>query len=1148
MALEFDTTDEATGAGPSSPAPELWHGIDQWMGSPEFQKLMKDEFPEDAPEWLDPVTRRQALKLMGASIALAGAIGCNPSLKPASNHKIIPYVNKPEAITPGVPLFFATAMSIGGYASGLLVKSHEGRPIKAEGNPSHPASLGSTDVFAQASVLGLYDPDRSKEVRYNGTTTTWEKAKSALLTLMTAQKLKKGAGFRVLSEASTSPTIAALMAELKLSLPEMKWLQYEPIGRENANKGIKLAFGEYANAVYHFEKADVILSLEADFLGTGVGGVRYARDAMSRRKVRIGHDKKSGDGVTLNGLSRIYAIESMTTGTGGVADHRLPLKPSEIESFLRELAKELGVAGTPAAGTLPANAKVWIKPVAADLKKAGAKAAIIAGDSLSAVAHALVHAIHAKLGAIGTTIAFTETVQTGLNGPDADSIADGPAALKTLTEELKGGKVEVLFVFGGNPAFNAPADFAFADALKASKAVKVHVGAYHDETGVLCDWHINEAHYLEAWGDARSYEGTVSIQQPLIAPLHGAKTVLEVLATMLNKAYQTTLGLVQETHSNTFVAKKLAGTFDSYWHKSVETGVVADSAAAIKKVELKLSDAVAKSPAPATKVDEIELQFRADPTLFDGRFANNGWLQETPKPITLLTWDNAAIVSPATAEKLKCEIAFKWTAGEHGRSEVDMIELKVGTQILKVAVWILPGHADDVITLHVGYGREKNAGTVAMGTGFNAYKLRNSTGLWLVPGIKPLESAKRTEEKYILACTQGQHAMEGRRPARHGTLEQARAEKKAIDNHTKHAFDFADNPPASAAEKGLMRSLLPGTPEERERLAITYKEDGYKNNQHRHEKDEGHKDHEHIHDARLLPLTLVDDHKPNKLYRRWAMAIDLGACTGCNACITACVSENNVPVIGKVEVTRGRIMHWIRLDRYFAIKDEVGGTKRIDDKDRWEALKASTSEVTTHFQPVNCQQCEKAPCELVCPVGATVHSADGLNDMAYNRCVGTRYCANNCPYKVRRFNFIQYANYDAGTTTSLMNNPEVTIRTRGVMEKCTYCVQRIRNAEIEAEREHDNPGRLKDERSKRPIIKDGEIKTACQSACPSQAIAFGDLNYDQYEVGGKSIGFSEVSRWKLEPTHYGLLAELNTMPRTTYLAAIKNPNPELKGA
>jgi MoCo/4Fe-4S cofactor protein with predicted Tat translocation signal len=1195
MALKNDLKfDPSAGSAGGGVAAEQWQALDQYMGSPEFAAMMKDEFPEDANEWLDPVTRRRFLTIGGASIALAAAAstGCNPSLKPASAKKIVPYVKKPEAITPGVPLFFPTTLTLGGFGTGVIVKSHEGRPIKVEGNPSHPASLGATDLFTQATILGVYDPDRSKTCLYRNTVTSWDKVRASLTQAIDKQKAKKGAGLRIVTDASTSPTFAAQMAELKAMYPDSKWIQYESIGHENVHLGGRKAFGKYVNPVYKFDEADVLASFDSACLESLPGAVRYSRDAMGRRKVRLSHDKKKGDGVSTGKMSRIYSIETSTSNLAMVADHRIALKPSQIESLLREVAKEVGVVGVPAAGPLPAAAKAWIKPLADDLKKNKGRSLVVVGDYLPASAHAVGYAINAKLESIGKDkpLSFTEPVITGMTGPDADAIADGTTALKGLIDEINAGKVEMLLLLGNaNPVYSAPADLNFAAALKKlqdAKAPVYHMGSHVDETATACDTHINQAHELESWGDARAYDGTASLMQPLIAPFTGGHTANEVISTLLGKPTNDELELVKATWLKYHGDKKITQPFDDWWHGVLERGVVAESAFPMMDVgEPKVTDI--DTAAPKTVEGEIEIIFKPDPTIYDGRFANNGWLQELPKPVTLNTWDNALIVSPATAEKLKCGMSFNWfggeaiygyRGGEHGRIFADILEIKIGDRSVAAMLYILPGHADDVATIHLGYGRHPSGGKVlagedGKGLGFNGYAIRTNDTRHGV-SVKP-EAITKTGAKGILANVQGQHAMEGRRPARHGTKANVEAvmETEAFQHHEQHVFEFADNPNAAHPERHLMRAFLPGTPEEKIRLTEQFgakpkngehrrfdhiKDAGYANNIHTHGDEAGHAHHDH--DKRLVNLTLVADHENNKLYRRWAMAIDLNSCTGCSACAIACVAENNIPVLGKTEVSRGRIMHWIRIDRYFTVPEEKGGTEKVDSPSRWKSLAKNTSAVTVQTMPVPCQQCEKAPCEVVCPVAATAHSADGLNDMAYNRCVGTRYCANNCPYKVRRFNFVQYADYAVGSSLTLVNNPEVTVRTRGVMEKCTYCVQRIRAAEIEAEREIDSPNRrmVKTPTGIRPLIEDGEIKTACQAACPSGAIAFGDLNQDQYvpvvkkdgkyEAAGKHLPFSEVARWKLEPTHYGLLAELNTMPRTSYLAAIKNPNPALVAA
>jgi len=1112
--------------------PEYFQSVDAWMNTTEFSDLMKNEFPDDAAEWLDPVSRRQFLTVMGASVALAGAIGCNPSLKPASAKKVVPYVRQPDQMLPGVPLFFATAFAQqGGIASGLIVKQTEGRPIKAEGNPNHPSSLGGADAAALASILSLYDPDRAKQIKFNGTASGYDKFITSIKDELEKQKGKEGEGVRFLTEPSTSPTFAGLVGEFAKRFPKAKWLQYEPVNRDNSAKAHQAAFGKPVNAIVNFAKAKVVLALDSDFLTSGPSAVRSARDFMHNRKVRDGKAAlKAGDGVALDAMNRLYSVESMLTNSGAVADHRLPLKPSQVLDFAKALAAKLGIVGVPAVTPkLPDLAEKWLVPLADDLNAHKGSAVVVVGDAQPAEVHLLALAINEKLGAFKSVLTFIEPVES----KPADHFAD----LKNLTEDLKAGKVDLLFVLGGNPVYDAPVDLDFGKVLMSSKAVKVRFATHEDETAIdgQCQWFVNAAHYLETWGDVRGHDGTASIQQPLIAPLSGGRSFLELFSTLLDLGTSDPLDVVQAQWHKHFDEKVKTGDFTAWWEKCLRDGVIPGTAAAETTVATVKLDALndASFQTPAIQADGLQLQFLPDPMLFDGRYANNGWLQETPKPITKLTWDNAAIVSPGTAARLGIVNAFGFTGGENGRTVADMVSLTVNGRTLdKVAVFILPGHADDAITLHLGHGRTRG-GKVAVaqgyGTGFAAYKLRATMGLWIAGNV---EVGKPTE-KYFLACTQGQYAMESRRPVRHATVEEFRKDK-----------EFAQVPAQSAAEYKELRALTPGTPEDFERLGLKHPHaKGHDSHGHDHAAGE---EHHAGHDKRIIPLSLYPEN-PSKVngkdastaYRRWALVVDLGACTGCSVCVTACVSENNIPVVGKDTVTRGRAMHWIRVDRYFSMpndepmSDDMGSAK-VQGAKRSEMVKKS-DRIRTHFQPVLCQQCEKAPCEVVCPVGATVHSADGLNDMAYNRCVGTRYCSNNCPYKVRRFNFIQYADY-ATDSLKLVNNPEVSVRTRGVMEKCTYCVQRIRNAEMETEREFDKrkaAGKI--DQFGRPKIMDGEIVTACQAACPANAISFGDLNDHD----------SAVLRAKAEDHNYGLLAELNVMPRTSYLAAIRNPNPAM---
>jgi molybdopterin-containing oxidoreductase family iron-sulfur binding subunit len=1042
-----------------------WRSLEEYLDTPEFQEMLRREFPDQASEWTDPVSRRRFLMLMGASLALMGINGC--STQPAPREKIMPYVRQPEAIVPGKPLYFATAMPLAGVATGVLVESHEGRPTKIEGNPSHPASLGATDLLMQASVLGLYDPDRSQAVTYRGRPRAWNEALAAMRTALEKLKTRQGAGLSILTENVTSPTLAALLDELldKDHFPKAKWYQYEPAGRSTALEGAKLAFGEYVGTHYNFQKADVVLSLDADFLLAGPGTLRYTHDYSDRRRVRKKgtHAEHGYQDLADVQMNRLYVVECSLTNTGGVADHRLALRPSQIESFAQALAAELGVADAPKfSGELTEEARRWLQPLAKDLKEHSGKCIVLAGDGQPAGLHALVHAVNHTLKNVGETVLYTEPIEA--------KPVDHGRQIAELVEEMEGRRVEMLVILGGNPVYTAPVDLKFAEHLK-KVPLRIHLGLYQDETAIRCDWHIPEAHYLESWGDARAYDGTASVIQPLIAQLFGGRSAYELLAAFTEAPERGGLEIVREHWRQWWKEQRSSGDFETFWQRSLQEGVIAGTQLTHRTRELRKD--WAKPARSAGEGGKFEIVFRPDPTLFDGRFANNGWLQELPKPVTKLTWDNAAILSPKTAQKLGISYfkgsssATSTTGGEHGHALVDVIELTYAGRKVKAPVWIQPGHADDAITVHLGHGRQ-NAGRVAQGVGFNAYALRTKDAPWFDGG---LEARRLPDETHSLACTQMHHNMEDRAPVRTASL-----------GRFKEDPSFAQDLEMAEAEAKETVELIPG-PKEKPHEA-----------EHKHEKP----------DKRLTPLTLYDEARKEFPYNgyKWAMAIDLTTCTGCTACVAACQSENNIPVVGKEEVTRGREMHWLRIDRYY-------------EGDPFDA-----SHVSAHFQPVPCMHCEKAPCELVCPVGATVHSHDGLNDMVYNRCVGTRYCSNNCPYKVRRFNFLQFADYATGSL-KLMRNPEVTVRSRGVMEKCTYCVQRIRAAEIDAEREERR-------------ITDRDLMTACQAACPAQAIVFGDLNQD-----------SAVKAWKEEPLNYALLAGLNTQPRTTYLAALRNPNPEL---
>ena len=1102
---------EANDATAAANPPELWRGLEEYMGSPEFRATLADEFPEDAAEWTDPVSRRNFLTIMGAGLALAGATGCSP--RPAAMRKIVPYTKQPEQMIPGVPLFFASAAPLAGYVTGVLVRSHEGRPVKIEGNPDHPSSGGGTSAIDQASVLDLYDPDRSQNPTRNGSPVALDEAvRAARSQLFNADGTPKpNVRLRVLTGAVTSPTLASRIEALLAQFPQAKWTQYEACGQDNVREGLRRAFGGNHAVNYDFHAADVVLSLDADFLGEGPGHARYSKDFATRRRVRNSIPAGGeSEYVTPDGMSRLYVAECMPSQTGSSADHRLPILAGQVEAFGRAVAAALGVTGVPAAGTLPELAQKWVGPLVKDLQRAGSKALVVAGESQPPAVHALAHAINSRLGSIGTTVHVTAPIEARPDGRMSD--------YATLAREMFAEQVDVLFVLGAaNPVYTTPGDINFAEAASKVK-FKLHVGAYQDETAGVCEWHINEAHYLETWGDGRGHDGTVALQQPLIAPLYAGKSVTEVL-NLITAAPQADGYDILREYWRTRLG---TGPFEPAWQEAVRLGVVANSAAARQaKVGLAANWAEGASPAyPTLGAGEYEINFRQDPTLFDGRFANNGWLQEVPKPVTKISWDNAAYVSQKTGEALKIEKEFRFTAGERGRSEVSILTLTLNGKSVKLPVWVLPGHPDQSVTVHLGHGRER-AGRVGnadgqpnaegkLTRGSNVYPLKTNTPAGFAPGLK----IDNTKDSYFLACLQAYWSMGqvdplngefiDRKPVRYGTTQQYKANPW-----------FAKVLPTAAGETALVTQNIPGqqTTSGNPDSGVVRRQGNVYGPAHdeKHDHKDG-DDHGGHGDRRIHALTMY--HPNDRLYpegsrgpaRRWGMAFDLSACTGCNACMVACQSENNIPTVGKHEITRGHDMFWIRIDRYYT------GTPNAPDASG------------TYFMPVPCQQCEKAPCEIVCPVAATAHSADGLNDMAYNRCVGTRYCSNNCPYKVRRFNFLTFQDWYT-ESRKLGRNPDVSVRSRGVMEKCTYCVQRIRYAEIVAEREF------------RPI-KDGEVRTACQSACPSGAIVFGDLG-DQA---------SQVGKWKAEPSNYGLLAELNTMPRTTYLASIRNPNPELVAA
>jgi molybdopterin-containing oxidoreductase family iron-sulfur binding subunit len=977
----------------------FWKSLEELAATPGFQDFLHREFPENASEWTsDANGRREFMKVMGASMALAGLTACTRQ----PTETIVPYVKPPEELVPGRALFFATAVTEGGFAKGVLVESHEGRPTKIEGNPDHPSSLGATDAVTQAAILELYDPDRSQTVKHLGEIRSWGAFVAAVKSAVGAQKPLGGAGLRILTETVTSPTLVAQMRALLAEYPQAKWHQYEPTTNDNGRAGAQLAFGRPLDARLALGEADVVLSLEADFLGHGPDAVRLAREFAQRRR----------DGST-SSMNRLYVAEGSPSLTGANADHRLSLRSSEIEPFARAVAAGLGLA---VSGGATAHGP-FVAALVKDLRRAGARALVVAGESQPPAVHALAHAINGLLGAIGRTITFREPVAAGAELQSA-SLAD-------LVADMSAGRVDTLLILGANPVYHAPADVAFAAALD-KVPLRYHAGLYEDETAERCQWHVALAHQLECWSDSRATNGAVTIHQPLIAPLYGGKSAHEVVGAFVSQPERTGYEIVRDQWKATLGD----ADFESRWLRAVHDGVVPNTET--PEVQAAPTLGAWATSAPPAAAAGLEIVFRADPHVRDGRLANNGWLQELPRPLTKLTWDNAVLMSARTAETLGVAVGTTGTGSQNtaSGSPADVVEVRYQGRTVTGPAWVLPGHPDDSITVHLGFGRTR-AGRVGNGVGFNAFALRTQDAPWFGSGA----TVSRTGGRVYLACTQDHWSMEGRNPVRSVT-----AEELAKDHHA--VAEMGEKPPREL-------NMYPGF------------------------KYEGH---------------------------AWGMAIDLGACVGCNACTIACQSENNIPVVGKEQVSRGREMHWIRVDRYF---------------------EGSVEAPDVHHQPVPCMHCEQAPCETVCPVAATVHSDEGLNDMVYNRCVGTRYCSNNCPYKVRRFNFFLYQDW---TTPSLklLRNPDVSVRSRGVMEKCTYCVQRIQRVKIDA-RNQDRP------------VKDGEITPACAQACPAQAIVFGDVNDPE----------SAVSKAKASIRNYGVLEDLNTRPRTTYLAEVRNPNPEL---
>lgn len=1030
----------------SQSGPAYWRSLDQLAATPEFQERLRKDFSAQQEQWIDPVTRRNFLKLMGASLALSGLTACGVR-KP--NEAIVPYVNQPEELVLGRPQFYATAMPYAGFGYPLLVESHEGRPIKVEGNPDHPASLGAAMAWNQASVLGMYDPDRSQVLTKFSQIRSWSDFVAELHAAVEADRAAGGGGVRILTSTITSPTLAAQLKKLREQLPNAKVVQYDPAHAHSARTAAQLSLGEAADVQYRFEAADVVLSLDSDFMMDGPGAIYYAKQFADKRRVRGPKDR----------MNRFYAVESSPMPTGTLADHRLPVRATEVLDVARAVAKALNVPNAAPAGApeYTANAK-WIAAAVRDLQANAGRSIVVAGDHQPAAVHAVAYAINNALGNIGKTVLFTEPVEAD----PQDQIAE----LKQLVEDMKSDAVKVLVILGGNPVYDVPADLGFLDALYDLPKKKgepglpkipftAHLSEYFDETSAHVMWHVPKAHYLEAWGDIRAFNGLVSIIQPLIAPLYpSVKTAYDVVGAMLGEATVSSFELVRAY----WQAQRTGGDFEQFWRRILHDGYIPGTQVPVKNVTPK-AEALASLPEPFAERSGLDITFRLDPSVRDGSFANLAWLQELPKPFTKITWDNVVLVSPATAAKLgvKAAPADQFEA-------VEVVELTYRGRKITGPIFRVAGHADDTVTVHLGYGRTragKVGGSPDAAIGFSAYELQTTDALGVGTGAE----VKRTGGSYNLAQTQ-----------LHFTIDDP-----DIKGMWGLGKQWAEANSSQLNNRGIVRYAS---------LDEFQKHPDFVKHQGPHMPD----------DEKFQHMNMYDGAWEYRGYA-WGMAIDMNVCHGCNACVLACQAENNIPVVGKEQVLLQREMHWLRIDQYY-----VG----------------DASNPMVFNQPLPCMHCETAPCEVVCPVVATVHSDEGINDMVYNRCVGTRFCSNNCPYKVRRFNWFQYAEWN-DPLKKMLNNPDVTVRSRGVMEKCTYCIQRIAYARIEAETD----GRK---------IRDGEVQTACQATCPTDAIIFGNINDPT----------ARVTQLKATSLNYSLLADLNTRPRTTYLAVVKNTNPELE--
>ena len=1111
--IELDVIDSET-ADRDTSGPTFWrHAAGTDAGDAEGNDLT--EFAPGDSEPPSGASRRQFLQLMGAAMAMAGLAGCR-----RPEERILPYVENPETVMPGIANHYATGMPFRGVLRPVVARSNEGRPTKIEGNGDHPMGQKGTSPYAQASVLNLYDPDRSRSVRQEGGAASWGDFVSFCRQLGNEAAQRQVA---VLVEETSSPTVQAMRQRMEDRFPNLQWVSYSADGTNARRVGMQQAFGRPLRPRYELGEAEVIVSLDANFLDGRAPDFLYnTKTFATGRRLEDVEDT----------MSRLYTIESRYSTTGGTSDHRLPMRAGRIPAFAAALAAELGV-GSATDASWSEKERLHVQEIARDLQEAGENGVVLAGDSQPPEVHALAMAINQQLGGMGTTVTLFDTGATEAQ-PQDESLA-------TLTESMQAGEVDTLFMLGVNPVYDAPSELGFEEALSNVQDT-VHLGRLRNETAQAARWHLPRTHYLEQWGDGRAYDGTLSVIQPLIRPLYDdAHSLIEVLNLAATGVDASGHDLVREQWRD-----RLPGTFQEEWRHVLHDGYLEDSGYDVASVGQAEVPSINAQPSDA----ELEVVFRPDPTLLSGRFSNNPWMQELPDPITKIVWDNVAVMSQATAEELGVEVNRR-----EGSFYADRVELTLGDQTVELPVWIQPGYPDGSIGVTMGYGRNIASTRESESTPFwdtsdetNIYNGApvaggidaSGNGVDVVgANVAPMRPSGRrvttgaevsqADSDYLIATTQEEGSMQGRPIVRWATLQEFKEDPYFVNDSQPPVPDLGHSGDGEghggghgggghsgdgAAHDASGHGLEAGPGTDAHAAEDMPEQAGAGGDGHGQHGGSGSEEPRPVEQQEEYPMIWQENHpkneeayKDNVYYdNQWGMTVDLNTCTGCNACIVACTSENNVQVVGKEEVSRGRHMYWIRNDRYYVSEEE--------GDDNPEML----------MQTVMCQHCENAPCESVCPVAATVHSPDGTNQMVYNRCIGTRYCQNNCPYKVRRFNFYDWTQ-TLPTEVQMAQNPDVTVRNRGVMEKCTWCIHRVR----EHQRQADN-----EERDLRP----NEIETACQEACPTDAITFGDLNNPE----------SDVVKEKKNPRQYQLLSYLNTKPRLSYLGRVRNTNPRLEEA